>query len=393
MPIECKLLKMGLNFDMSGMVQPCNQLLGYYLQDEDKRHYNVLTDDLKDIWHSKHRKRLSDDHANDIRHPACQQCWDCEDADIESTRQRFNKELKDVEVLEDQPRIMIVKPGNLCNNACRSCNPHTSSLWYKTDYALDNQGKSFKEYLKFFDRHKTAYSNNEMLEKRWAEWEDNIILWDMYGGEPMIIPLFWKTLEQALASTTANQKTFNVHTNGMVYKEDLVEKFSKFKSAYIGFSIDGIGEMNDYIRYGSKWEDILDNLKKYMDDCKNYDSVSITVRATITPWNIFYYEENHDYFKKLGLKSSGVWCDDKPWNDVRYLPNKIKDAVIEKLSLYKNGGQEWSSKFEALKKWLRTTPNDHEQLQHSFMEFNNKIDQVRKEKFSNIFPEYSKLFV
>jgi radical SAM protein with 4Fe4S-binding SPASM domain len=392
MSIECKLLKLSLNFDMSGMVQPCNQNIGYYLQDEDKKHYNVLNDDLKEIWHSKHRKQLLEDHANDVRHPACQQCWDCEDADIESTRQAFNKKLKDVEVLESQPRIMIVKPGNLCNNACRSCNAHTSSMWYKTDYALDNQGKTFKEYLNFFQRHKTAYSNNKLLEKRWAEWEDNIIFWDMYGGEPLIIPLFWKTLDQALASSTAKQKNFHLHTNGMVYKDDLVEKLSKFKGGHIGFSIDAVGAKNDYIRNGSKWEDILDNLRKYMDDCSKKSNVNMGVRATITPWNIYYYEENYDYFKKLGISGVGIWCDDKPHNDVRYLPNNIKDAVIEKLSLY-DGGSEWNREFINIKKWLATTPDDHAQLQHSFMEFNNKVDQVRNEKFSDTFPEYSKLFI
>jgi MoaA/NifB/PqqE/SkfB family radical SAM enzyme len=377
---------------MSGMVQPCNQNIGYYLQDEDKKHYNVLNDDLKEIWHSKHRKQLLEDHANDVRHPACQQCWDCEDADIESTRQAFNKKLKDVEVLESQPRIMIVKPGNLCNNACRSCNAHTSSMWYNTDYALDNQGKTFKEYLNFFQRHKTAYSNNKLLEKRWAEWEDNIIFWDMYGGEPLIIPLFWKTLDQALASSTAKQKNFHLHTNGMVYKDDLVEKLSKFKGGHIGFSIDAVGAKNDYIRNGSKWEDILDNLRKYMDDCSKKSNVNMGVRATITPWNIYYYEENYDYFKKLGISGVGIWCDDKPHNDVRYLPNNIKDAVIEKLSLY-DGGSEWNREFINIKKWLATTPDDHAQLQHSFMEFNNKVDQVRNEKFSDTFPEYSKLFI
>ena len=81
-------------------------------------------------------------------------------------------------MLESQPRIMIVKPGNLCNNACRSCNAHTSSMWYKTDYALDDQGKTYKEYLEFFSRHKTAYTNNEVLEQRFAEWEDNIVFWE-----------------------------------------------------------------------------------------------------------------------------------------------------------------------------------------------------------------------
>ena len=54
MSIECKLLKLGLNFDMSGMVQPCNQNFGYYLHDENKKKYNVLTHDLKEIWNSIH---------------------------------------------------------------------------------------------------------------------------------------------------------------------------------------------------------------------------------------------------------------------------------------------------------------------------------------------------
>jgi sulfatase maturation enzyme AslB (radical SAM superfamily) len=209
----------------------------------------------------------------------------------------------------------------------------------------------------------------------------------------MIIPLFWKTLDQALASKTAKDKIFNVHTNGMVYKEDLVKKFSKFKSAHIGFSIDAIGPMNDYIRYGSKWENIIDNLRKYMNDCEEYDNVSISVRTTYTPWNIYYYDELYDYFQKeFGIDAIGCWCDDKPWNDVRYLPRKTKDGIIQKLSKYESTNDSWLHKFDELKKWISTTPENHDELQNSFMEFNKKIDKIRKEKFEDVFPEYSKLF-
>ena len=209
----------------------------------------------------------------------------------------------------------------------------------------------------------------------------------------MIIPLFWKTLEQALSSDTADQKTFNVHTNGMVYKEDLVEKFSKFKSAVIGFSVDAIGPMNDYIRYGSKWENIIGNLRKYVIDCKDYENVSVTIRVTYTPWNIYYYDELYDYFRKeFNITALGAWCDDKPWNDVRFLPQKTKDGIIEKLSKYESTNDSWLRKFDELKKWMSTTPENYDKLQNSFMEFNKKIDKIRKEKFEDVFPEYSKLF-
>ena len=393
MSLNCKLAKLALNFDMSGMVQPCNLTTWYLMDLKDDRHYNVLTDDVKTIWDSEHRKKLLNDHDNGVRNPTCHTCWHAEDAGIESFRQKYNRQLKDVEVLESQPRIMIVKPGNLCNNACRSCNAHTSSMWYKTDYALDNQGKTFKEYLEFFHRHKTAYLDNKLLEQRFTEWEDKIIFWDMYGGEPMIAPLFFKLLDQAVKSKNVKKKMFNVHTNGMVYKKDLVEKFSRFKSAHIGFSIDAIGTKNDYIRYGSKWENIIGNLRKYISDCEKYDNVSISVRTTYTPWNIYYYDEIYDFFQKeFGIIAIGCWCDDKPWNDVRYIPRKTKDSIIEKLSNYESNNKSWIRSFNELKKWLAAEPENYDELQNSFIEFNTKIDNIRKEKFEDVFPAYSKLF-
>lgn len=392
MSTNCKLAKLALNFDMSGMVMPCN-LTTWYLKDlKDDRHYNVLTDDVEKIWNSEHRKKLIADHNNGVRNPTCNTCWHNEDAGVQSFRQRYNEILKEVDVLESQPRIIILKPGNLCNNACRSCNAHTSSMWYKTDYAMNNQDKTFKEYLKFFDRHKTAYNNNEMLEKKFAEWEDNIIVWDMYGGEPMIIPLFYKLLDQSINNKNVKEKTFGVHTNGMVYVDDLIKKFSKFKSATMGFSIDAIGKQNDYIRYGSKWDDIISNLKKYMADCKNYNNVSITIRATITPWNIYHYDEIYDYFKTIGIKALGVWCDDKPWTDIRYLPFQVKQAILSKLSKYGQNDEIWNITLDKIKKWILTEPKNYNELQNSFLEFNNKVDKIRNEKFKDVFPEYSKLF-
>jgi len=390
MSTECKLAKLALNFDMSGMVQPCH-LTDYFLKDKDGRHFNVLTDDVKDIWNSEHRKKLLDDHANGIKNPTCKLCWDMEETGVESMRQSQNNRLKDVEVLE-QPRVMVVKPGNLCNNACRSCNAHTSSMWYKDDHAMNHENTSFKEYLKFFQRHKTAYTNNQLLENRFAKWEDKIIEWDMFGGEPLIVPLFYKILNQSCTSENAHTKKFNVHTNGMIYSEGLIKKLSKFRESHMGFSIDAIGEKNDYIRHGSKWDNIINNLKRYVEDCAEYPNVLITVRTTITPWNIYHYDENFEYFSKMGILAIGCWCNDKPWNDLRYLPENVKKNVLDKLLLYKNNRDEWQELLVDLTKWMMSRPADYNKLKNSFMEFNKTLDELRGQKFESVFPEYSKLF-
>ena len=391
MSYECKLSKVSMMFDMSGMVKYC-PFSTDWLKDKDGRHFNVATDDLKDIWNSEHHKKLMSLHDRGIKLPSCSQCIISEEAGIKSNRQQYNEELKDVKASDSQPRVLVVKPGNVCNNACRSCNAHTSSMWYKDDYALNDHGKTFKEYLEFFNTHKTAYKDNAVLEKTLEEWEDDIVFWSMYGGEPMLAPLTFKILEQALKSKTIAEKRFMLHTNGMIYKKDLIEKLSHFKHSQFAFSIDAIGEKNDYIRHGSKWKDILINLEKYHTDVKKYPNVDIEIRLTYTPLNIFYYNESFEFFEKMGLPATGYWCDDKPWNDIRYLPQKVKDAVMNKMNAHKSSSRLWKRRINELETWMMTTPKDYATKQNSFLMFNNKLDQIRNENFEKVFPEYSQFF-
>lgn len=133
-------------------------------------------------------------------------------------------------------------------------------------------------------------------------------------------------------------------------------------------------------------------MQKYRQDSEKHDNVTVDVRTTYTPCNIYYYDEVFDYFDKIGISASGIWCDDKPWNDIRYLPQKVKDGILEKLSRYTSQNKNWSKKFDDLKKWMSTRPEDYERLQNSFIEFNTKVDNIRKEKFEDVFPEYFKLF-
>ena len=283
---SCKLAKLSLNLDMSGMVSPCN-LTNYWLQDKEGKNFRLITDNIEDIWHSEHRKKLIKDHDNNTQHPACQVCWNNEAAGITSVRQTFNEQLKNVSPLKDQPRIMIVKPGNLCNVSCRSCNADTSSAWYKDAYALHSQNENYKEWLKFYEPHKKTYINNQSLEQTFDRWQKNIIFWDLYGGEPLLIPLTYRILNSAIASGTAGDKSIGIHTNGTVYDDQLVDILKNFKKVSIGYSIDAIGNKNDYIRKNSRWEEIIKNLENYIADFSKYHNIKISIRCSPSPWNVY----------------------------------------------------------------------------------------------------------
>ena len=53
-----------------------------------------------------------------------------------------------------------------------------------------------------------------------------------------------------------------IYTNGAIYDEELLKHFAKKFILNIRVSIDGYGLKNDYIRSGTHFNDIKENVKK-----------------------------------------------------------------------------------------------------------------------------------
>lgn len=379
---------------MSGMVSPCN-VTSHWLKDHDGQNFRLNKNSIEEIWNSDSRKELIEAHNNGIRHPACSGCWLTEATGNPSPRQLYNKQLKDVVVLDSQPRILIMKPGNRCNVACRSCNEHTSSSWYKDAYALSGSEKEFKEWLEFFYPHRNAYENNSDLENTLQQWQPNIIFWDLYGGEPLLIALTYKIINGAIETGSCKNQKLQIHTNGTVYDPKLSDMFAKFKEVSVAYSIDALGDKNDYIRSGSKWNSVIENLHLYRDDFSKHSNIKFTIRSTVTPLNVLYLDETYEYFSNKGFVPdfSNV-VTDHPYNNVQYLSKTVKLEIEKKLKKYQPSIQSdktWSRRLNQLLQFMNYTPTNYESLQNSFIERNTKMDHIREEQFSSVFPEMHRL--
>lgn len=393
-PTYCKLAEVALNLDMSGIVSPCSET-NYWLEGEDRYHINVLKDDLSDVW--KNNQMLEEfkrSHREGERHPNCKHCWDREDLGIKSIRQIFNESLNDVEPLKTQPKVIILKPGNKCNNACRSCNEHTSSLWYKDAWKMRGQDKEFKVWLEHFKPHKTAYKDNQQLIDTFKSWQENMVFWDLYGGEPLIVPLTFDIIDSGIDLGVSQNQSIQIHTNGTVYVSELAEKFSKYKQGNFCISIDGLGAQNDYLRTGSQFDKVLENTIAYRDDFEKYKNCHMWLRNSPSPLSIYGLGEWIDFFEETGI-DFGVdhMLTDEPHNDLRYLPKKIKDQVIDHLTKSKYKHTETVERhLKPVIQFMQSTPEDHESKQNAFWIHNNKLDEFRNESFAKTFPEYYKLF-
>jgi MoaA/NifB/PqqE/SkfB family radical SAM enzyme len=389
MKLQCKLAELTLNCDMSGRVTPCNYN-NLYLKDDLNRVISLDKGNLQQAWHSQSRHKFLATFDKGIRNPYCKDCWNDEKAGNESVRQRFNRQLADVQSLPDQPRILIIKHGNKCNLACRSCNPHSSSQWYKDAYALEEPVEPFKIWLEKFSNHETSYVNNKDLEQTLSSWNQGIIFYDLYGGEPLLHPLTYQIIDSALDS-----QDIQIHTNGTIYKPDLVEKLARFRSANIGFSIDGICGLNDYIRSGSKWATILDNLQRYMADVEKFTNISLAIRHCTMSHNVYYIPETFDFFADMGycLQFTNR-VTDKADANICYLPAHVKEAIHIKLSSHKPRHYEknWIQQRDCTLNFLANEPVDWHKKSDSFLSMVTRLDRLRGQNYADVMPEFAALF-
>jgi MoaA/NifB/PqqE/SkfB family radical SAM enzyme len=407
--IVCKLAQMGLTAHMGGHVAPCNLINNYHLRRDEDNELIILRDhSFEDAWDNKMRHALLDQHKQGIWPEGCKQCQVNEEAGAKSMRTMTNAALEGVEPMEDQPRVLVLKHGNKCNNACRSCHPSTSAQWYKDSYKLKDIKVPFKEWIKRYESAETSFDeHNDELRRVLSNWNPGLVFIDLYGGEPLLNPLTYEIINQSVETGVCKNQIIGIHTNLTIFDETLVDKLSKFSKAILGVSFDAIGEKNDYIRHLSKWDVVECNLEKYIAQARVHPNIQTDFSITTQILNVFYLPEIIDYIDKKG------WVDwgndgfttftfsnrvyDKKECNIHYLPEPIKEVVKEKLLSYKPDpgtavGHMWYRDLGDIIPTLETHPDNYDQWKDHFWKINQKLDGYRKQSFQKVMPEYYELF-
>jgi molybdenum cofactor biosynthesis enzyme MoaA len=210
----------------------------------------------------------------------CQDCYNRENKGIVSARQSETTEwvyrlgIKDIDSLKNirKPAFYDLRPSNKCNLLCRSCNPDDSHLIEK-------------EYKKLKIAHPSGRIISIDVEKHQPDRLDlvefdNIKKLAVAGGEPTIMPSFFKFLEKCIATDNTNFE-INVTTNGTTLSNRLKNLVKQFDDFSWVFSIDGYNELNYYSRHPSNWNNIVDNWRYNLSQ-KN----KVAVNTTISIYNI-----------------------------------------------------------------------------------------------------------
>jgi len=344
---------------------------------------NVYEHPVRDSFKSYTRKMLAAALDNDQRHPSCQRCWDEEDAGIASTRQIYNQQLTNIVPEADQPKILIFKPGNTCNFACRMCNPATSSSWYSDAYKLNNPDVSFKEYTREFEIIRNSYQpSNVQLWEDLNRWMAKLEVIDIYGGEPFLIAGMFDMLEHGVNIGSAKNITIYINTNASIWNQRYLDILKQYKSVIFKVSADShIPEQFEYIRHKGNFDSVVKNIVEFKKELQNHSNIQMSCVLTVTSLNVFYVDDIEQHLKNtLGI-NVGVNFVTGPdeYYDIRHLPIPVKQHLLGKIHN------------QQVRSFLEQTIPKCDVEWPKFCINTDRLDQIRNQSFQETFPEWWQL--
>jgi MoaA/NifB/PqqE/SkfB family radical SAM enzyme len=288
------------------------------------------------------------------------------------------------------------------------CSPHDSSSWikeWKIQYPKYKTIELQEDQRWDSDFDYTWYKKGNFLSDMKGQ-ASNIRELYFAGGEPLLIPEHYKILEFMVETGASKQCVLRYNSNGLELPEKLFELWTHFKQIKFNFSIDAMGIRNDYIRYPSKWENVIVNLRR-LDDTPNNIVVNIACAIqllnVITIPELVHWKESMN-FKKVNLPPYGAGLIGThlvylpSYLNVRVLPKHLKDRVAKQVDYFcfrNSRNEEFMKNPYGYKRWQGLVSymmsEDWSHKIPILLDYLSVTDNQRGTDFRKIFPELESL--
>ena len=251
-------------------------------------------------------------------------------------------------------------------------------LWMK------EQGAIVNNWTNELGKKEQWFKNEKIKNKLFDHISENITELCIIGGEPTLISEFYELMEKCYKDNTLKHKNITLVTNLTNTNPKMTDWLLAVNSWRIWASVDGLGERTEYIRYPSKWENILKNLefyKKLLQGTKNNITLSPAVQLLnidqiddiIKWWTEFAGGELNENFQFTWLSS--VWYPKMLNYDVA--PISYKKLIYNKLKQFNYKDIYYQN---TLKNLQTETINEQEKKYclKAFVKYNDAQDKFRK---------------
>lgn len=290
----CILPFIALSLESGGRAKPCCKFAQW------SNEPNANSASLAEMMNSVDMESLRQEFLKGNRPAGCARCFNDEAAGLESMRQsrsRLYHELIAEENLQS-PEVKMVDFGfgNTCNAACVTCSSDSSSLWIRDEKKL----RAIEDGR--FDRAPREITHDAY------PWSDadlrGLKIISLMQTETLINPELGKFLKRVIALGGQDRKMVELSTNGQHFPDpEVVGNLFSFGKFDLQFSIDGIGERNDYLRYPLKFASIERNIHRWLELVHGRTNSLVICRCTVSIYNILYLREINDWWE--GIRAAG----------------------------------------------------------------------------------------
>ena len=309
-PYFCPMPWTGLMYNFDGKVKNCIRSSGPI--------GNIKDTLIEDIVNGPTNLVTQHKILSTIPVSTCQPCYELEQGkkefDIISDRKFYIRELKHVDLNTYQDgkfdlQTIDVRWTNLCNLACVYCSPEFSSKWadelnVQIAKPSEDQLANFKDYIfKHAKNLKHVY---------------------LAGGEPLLMKENLELLKELNPDVS-----LRINTNLSKVDTGVFDAVCGFKNVHWTVSVETIEQEFEYIRFGGRWSDFLDNLSVIQ---KLEHKISFNMLWFLLNYNTIF--GCVDYLKSLGFHNNSFIIGallDPDYLNVRHLPENVLKFLKTKL--------------------------------------------------------------
>lgn len=341
----CPYPFIGASLQSDGVTLPCGQ----YMNESPLRQFK----NIEDARNSSHMECMRKKMLNNEHDSGCQ-CPAEEAAGITSMRQHALNQfgvqpfgpLKTVELFFD----------NICNLKCRMCSSGYSHLWFEEEKELYGRTINPSKYIKRNIADELDVSNLDEIK--------------IYGGEPLQSLEAEKFFGRLVSEADVSNLYIEMSTNATkLPMPNTLEVFKKCKNLKLNLSIDAYGKLNDFIRSGSDWDEIVENMKFFdtLIDLREGHTL-IVVHSAVGIYNANLMHELNNFVKEkfprfLKLQQMIQY---PVFLNIQNVPDEYK-KIIEPFVDNETKSYMYNNIL-------------HNHFGH-FLNFHNKLNDIRKEEF------------
>ena len=182
---------------------------------------------------------------------------------------------------------------NICNSGCLTCDEtHSTKIG------------SLKSRI---------YPIVDNSNRFWNLPTSRIVHLDINGGEPSAS----KNYRHLLANPPENVKSIRINTNGSIIINEVKDLIQRGITVTITVSLDGIGDVHDYVRWPIKWDKFYENLMYY----KSIKNLDINTWTTVSALNIHNFIAIKQFTANHKINHSYAFLHDPDPINVKYKNN------------------------------------------------------------------------